>query len=134
MNPIKGVTEKKIWDTIADVMETQNLKIRMKVWIEGETGEPLFGEGQIYILEAIEKEGSINAAAKAMGMGYRSMWGRLKKIEQRIGTPLLVRRKGGLSGGESVLTPEAKEMIRKFRQLQLSLSKASEKIRQQIYP
>ena len=114
-------------------METQNLKIRMKVWIEGETGEPLFGEGQIYILEAIEKEGSINAAAKAMGMGYRSMWGRLKKIEERLGTPLLIRRKGGVSGGQSVLTPEAKRMVEKFRQLQQNLHETAEKIRFNIF-
>ncbi|MFA5906548.1 MAG: LysR family transcriptional regulator, partial [Desulfobacula sp.] len=92
-------------------MENKHLKVRMRIWIEADTGETLYGEGQISILEAIEKEGSINAAAKSLGMGYRSMWGRLKKIEQRIGSPLLVRRKGGVSGGESVLTPEAKLMI-----------------------
>lgn len=109
-------------------MEKQNLKIRMRIWLECETGETLFGEGQITILEAIEKKGSINSAAKSLGMGYRSMWGRLKKIEQRIGTPLLIRRKGGISGGESVLTPEAKRMVGKFRQLQQSLHETAEKI------
>jgi molybdate transport system regulatory protein len=83
---------------------------------------------KIHILEAIEREGSINAAAKSLGMGYRSMWGRLKKIEERIGTPLLIRRKGGVSGGESVLTPEAKRMVEKFRQLQQNLHETAEKI------
>ena len=114
-------------------MENKNLKIRMKIWIEAETGETLFGEGQILILEVIEKEGSINAAAKSLGMGYRSMWGRLKKIEQRIGIPLLVRRKGGASGGESVLTPEAKIMIEKFRQLQQQINDAAKAIHTCIY-
>ena len=114
-------------------MENQNFKVCMRIWIECETGETLFGEGQITILEAIEKEGSINAAAKSLGMGYRSMWGRLKKIEQRMGTPLLIRRKGGISGGESVLTPEAKLMIEKFRQLQRNLNQAAGKIYDHIY-
>lgn len=114
-------------------MENTHLKVRMRIWIEADTGETLFGEGQISILEAIEKEGSINAAAKSLGMGYRSMWGRLKKIEQRIGTPLLVRRKGGVSGGESVLTPEAKLMIEKFRQLQQQINDAAKEIHSYIY-
>lgn len=114
-------------------MENQNFKVCMRIWLECETGETLFGEGQITILEAIEKEGSINAAAKSLGMGYRSMWGRLKKIEQRMGTPLLIRRKGGISGGESVLTPEAKLMIEKFRQLQQNLNQAAGKIYDHIY-
>ncbi|MDA8135684.1 MAG: LysR family transcriptional regulator [Desulfobacteraceae bacterium] len=115
-------------------MEKQNLKVRMRIWLESETGETLFGEGQITILEAIEREGSINAAAKSLGMGYRSMWGRLKKIEERIGTPLLIRRKGGVSGGQSVLTAEAKLMVEKFRELQQDLNRAAEKIYDQIYP
>jgi molybdate transport system regulatory protein len=114
-------------------MEKQNLKIRMRLWIECETGETLFGEGQITILEAIEKQGSINAAAKSLGMGYRSMWGRLKKIEERIGTPLLIRRKGGASGGQSVLTAEAKRMVEKFRQLQQNLHETAEKISYNIF-
>jgi molybdate transport system regulatory protein len=114
-------------------MENTHFKVRMRVWIETETGETLYGEGQIGILEAIEKEGSINAAAKSLGMGYRSMWGRLKKIEQRIGTPLLVRRKGGVLGGESVLTSEAKLMIEKFRKLQQQINDAAKEIHTCIY-
>ncbi|NOX32224.1 MAG: hypothetical protein GXP56_00590 [Deltaproteobacteria bacterium] len=54
-----------------------------------------------------------------MGMGYRSMWGRLKKIEQRIEKPLLIRRKGGASGDKSVLTPDAKIMVEQFRKFKL---------------
>ncbi len=51
-------------------------------------------------------------------MGYRSMWGKLKKIEQRLGKQVLIRKKGGISGGKSVLTSEAKTLVQKFRQLE----------------
>ena len=108
-------------------MENKNIKVCIKVWIECETGETLFGEGQLRTLEAIENKGSISAAAKSMGMGYRSMWGRLKKIEQRMGRPLLIRQKGGASGGQSILTPEAKVMVDQFKQLQQQISDMSEK-------
>lgn len=114
-------------------MENKKLRVRIKVWIECETGETVFGEGQLSILEAIEKNGSINAAAKSMGMGYRSMWGRLKKIEQRMGRPLLIRQKGGASGGRSILTPEAKAVVDQFRQLRQQLNDMSQKIYNDIY-
>ncbi|WP_300459124.1 LysR family transcriptional regulator [Desulfobacula sp.] len=114
-------------------MENSNTRVRIKVWIECETGETLFGEGQLKILEAIENYGSISAAAKSMRMGYRSMWGRLKKIEQRMGKPLLIRQKGGVSGGQSILTPEAKVMVHRFKQLQVRLNDVSGKIFKDIY-
>lgn len=109
-------------------MENPKCRVRIKIWIETEDGDTLFGEGQISVLEAIEKEGSINAAARSLKMGYRSMWGRLKKLEQRIGQPLLIRRKGGQTGGESILTPEAGAMITSFRNLKRRIEDASTKI------
>ncbi len=99
-------------------MEKSKHLIHTKIWIEDEQGETVFGAGQLKILEVIDAEGSISAAAKVMHMGYRSMWGKLQKIEQRIGKPLLIREKGGASGGKSVLTPEAKILVQKFRILQ----------------
>jgi len=108
-------------------------KLRIKLWIECDTGDSIFGEGQMCILETIQEKGSINAAAKALKMGYRSMWGRLRKMEKRLGNPLLERHKGGAEGGHSDLTPEALEMIEKFRRLRLEITEASESIFKQIY-
>jgi len=109
-------------------MENKNTSIHIKIWIEDETGDTLFGAGQLKILEAIEKKGSISAAAKSLGMGYRSMWGKLKKIEQRIGKPLVISKKGGASGGKSFLTPDARVMLEQFKQLQQQIITISEKI------
>ncbi len=66
-------------------------------------------------------------------MGYRSMWGRLRKMEKRLGKPLLERHKGGAEGGHSDLTSEAVEMIEKFKRLRLEITKASETIFRKIY-
>ncbi len=102
--------------------------VHTKIWIEDENGETVLGAGQLEILNVINDKGSISAAARAMNMGYRSMWGKLKKIEKRIGKPLLIRKKGGASGGNSILTFEAKIMVDKFKQLQHEISKSAEKI------
>lgn len=108
-------------------------KLGIKLWIECDTGESIFGEGQMRILETIQEQGSINAAAKTLKMGYRSMWGRLRKMEKRLGKPLLDRHKGGAEGGHSDLTPEALEMIDKFRRLRQEIAEASETIFRKIY-
>jgi hypothetical protein len=54
-------------------MDGTQQKLRVKIWIECDTGDSIFGEGQMHILETIREQGSINAAAKALGMGYRSI-------------------------------------------------------------
>jgi molybdate transport system regulatory protein len=114
-------------------MENTDQKLRIKLWIECDTGDSIFGEGQMRILETIQEQGSINAAAKTLKMGYRSMWGRLRKMEKRLGKPLLERHKGGAEGGHSDLTPEALEMIDKFKRLRQEITNASETIFRQIY-
>ncbi len=96
--------------------------IHTKIWIEDDKGGKVFGAGQLKILETIDNEGSISAAAKKMKMGYRSMWGKLKKIEQRLGKQVLIRKKGGISGGASILTSEAKILLEKFRHLQQKIN------------
>jgi len=115
-------------------MKKKRPKLRVKLWIECDTGDSIFGEGQMCILETIREQGSINAAAKALGMGYRSMWGRLRKMEKRLGKPLLVRHKGGAQGGHSDLTPEALEMIEKFKRMRQEITEISETIFTKIYP
>jgi molybdate transport system regulatory protein len=91
--------------------------IRSKVWMEDEDGNVVFGLGRLRILEAVQRLGSINAAAKELKMGYRAIWGRITASEERLGKPLLVRNVGGSSGGGSQLTPFAESLMERFRTL-----------------
>jgi molybdate transport system regulatory protein len=91
--------------------------IRSKIWIDDGTGEVLFGLGRVRILEAIQRTGSILAAARDLGMSYRAVWGRIRASEDRLGRKLLVRNIGGKKGGGSSLTPFAQELIADFRDI-----------------
>jgi molybdate transport system regulatory protein len=93
------------------------LFIRSKIWIEDEGGAVVFGLGRLKILEAVHRLGSLQAAAKELKMSYRAVWGRVKATEERLGVPLLVRSKGGASGGGSQLVPFALELVEQFRKL-----------------
>jgi molybdate transport system regulatory protein len=58
----------------------KNLKavIRIHAWIESEHGM-ISGPGRSKLIEDIEKYGSLQNAAKKMGISYRAAWGRIKK-------------------------------------------------------
>ena len=103
-------------------------KVRTKIWIIDPSGDVLFGMGRVKILEAIEQLGSINAAAKALRMSYRAVWGRIKATEERLGRDLIIRTTGGAKGGGSALTPYAKELIAGFRKFhQQTLNQADDR-------
>ena len=73
--------------------------IRYKVWIESETKEVYFGEGRQRLLRLIDEHGSIQQAAKLMGMSYRTAWGMLRASEQRFGFQLVEKTRGGKNKG-----------------------------------
>ncbi|MES2940644.1 MAG: substrate-binding domain-containing protein [Pseudomonadota bacterium] len=46
------------------------------------------------LLQAVQAQGSISGAAKAMGLSYRHVWGELKRWETELGQALIVWEKG----------------------------------------
>jgi molybdate transport system regulatory protein len=81
-------------------------------------GEAVFGQGRERLLRLIQASGSINAAARKMGIPYRKAWGYVDAMEKRLAVPLVNRHKGGAGGGEAALTPQAVMLLEKFEQLQ----------------
>jgi molybdate transport system regulatory protein len=92
------------------------IQVRSKIWLEIE-GEPVFGQGREDLLRRIQKTGSINAAAKEMGIPYRKAWTYIDAMEKRMGFPLVTRQRGGAGGGESTLSPRAVALLEKFHVL-----------------
>ena len=99
------------------INQSNSLEIRSKIWIVDENEEVVFGLGRFRILEAVERHGSINSAAKELKMSYRGVWGKIKATEDRLNKKILVKNAGGSSGGGSELTPFGKTLMKKFRRL-----------------
>ncbi len=104
------------------------LYIRSKVWFEDGSGGVIFGMGRLKMLEAIERQGSIQAAAKELKMSYRALWGRITATENRIGRQLLTRNIGGASGGGSQLTPFAKILLENYRDIHQRVAMESDRL------
>jgi molybdate transport system regulatory protein len=95
------------------------LEIKYKIWIE-KNGKVVFGKGRDDILQAIDEESSLNAAAKKLEMSYRAAWGRLKASEERMKIKLV---ETGVRDKSMRLTPQAREIIDRFEKLERDVEK-----------
>jgi len=92
--------------------KTDRASIRLHLWLERE-GSTLFGMGRAQLLLHVDRLGSINRAAKHMGMGYRAAWGKLQQSEHTLGIKLLEGRGAKCEGVR--LTPEAQKLVAAFQ-------------------
>lgn len=73
---------------------------------------------QVDLLEAVEGEGSITAAAKAVGISYKTAWERLEAINNLSSKPLVLRSAGGVKGGGTRLTEYGRRIVKGFRAME----------------
>ena len=92
--------------------ESAAFSVRSKIWIEDSRGKVIFGLGRYRILDAINRLGSMNAAAKELHMSYRAVWMRIRRSEERIGKKLIAR-----DGKGSCLTPFSENLMKQYRRL-----------------
>jgi molybdate transport system regulatory protein len=87
-----------------------------KIWVE-RGGEAYIGFGRARLLETIDRLGSIAAAARSMGMGYRNAWLEVQTMNRLASTPLVEKATGGAGGGHAMLTGEGHRVLNEYRQL-----------------
>ena len=98
------------------IKKNKAFTIKGSLWIECD-GERFFGPGPVELLERINETGSINQAAKDMQMSYKKAWEIINMLNTDAAKPFVVTQTGGMSGGGSVITDEAKSMITWYRRL-----------------
>ena len=78
-------------------------------------GGTLAGERRIRLLEAIDEQGSIVRAAKAVPLSYKAAWDALDALNNLAERPLVERRAGGRQGGGTKLTDAGRELVALYR-------------------
>jgi len=96
--------------------EENPLEVRSKIWIERGNAVAL-SEWRVALLEAIDANGSLSRAAELLNVPYRTAWERVKATEAELGMRLLESESGGADGGGSRLTPEGRDLCRRFRRV-----------------
>lgn len=103
-----------------------SLRVRSKVWLEVD-GEPFLGDGRYHLLRAVERSGSISAAARDLGISYRKAWAQLAAMEAHAPFPLLARRTGGKAGGATLLTAATLQLLEAFGALREAVNHAADR-------
>ncbi len=90
-------------------------------------GSVAFAEGRRMLLEAVDRLGSLNAAAKELGMSYRAAWGKIRATEEALGLKLLDVTTGGKGGGGAKLTHDARDLVSSYNTFIKKMSSIAEK-------
>lgn len=102
--------------TTVSQSEKRPAEVQAKIWIE-RGGKVVLSDWRAELLQAIEQTGSLSGAAAKMDVPYRTAWYKLKEIETQLGVRLVETHSGGSDGGGSSLTPEGREILRRFRRV-----------------
>ncbi len=105
----------------------------VKISIRLFKGEKAFGPGIAELLENIDRDGSLHKAAKSMNIAYSKAWKILKESEKALGFELVLGKRGGVSGGGSLLSDEGREILLKYREFEKRVKYETEKIFNDIF-
>jgi molybdate transport system regulatory protein len=83
------------------------VQARITLYAKSEDDNASFGKGVASLLEGIRRHGSINQAAKDMGMSYSKAWRIINECEEGFGFNLVAR--DGARG--SLLTPDGDRLL-----------------------
>ncbi|MGA2386334.1 MAG: molybdenum-binding protein [Candidatus Bathyarchaeia archaeon] len=105
------------------------LRYEVKLWMVNEKGESVFGDGLAELLEEIDRRHSMLETAKNLGMSYRYALHRITLAEERLGQSLVKRVHGGAKGGgSSEVTDFGRDLVKRYRNAQVELSKLLDKM------
>lgn len=82
------------------------------------------GPGKVALLEAIVREGSISAAARAMQMSYRRAWLLVEAMNRAFKQPIVVTASGGKRGGGAAVTAFGLELLQRYRKIEATAAAA----------
>jgi molybdate transport system regulatory protein len=102
-------------------MTVKNIKIHLP-----HGGISAFGPGKADLLEAIQRTGSISAAARDMGMSYKRAWDLVDTMNRSFREPLVITATGGSHGGGAQMTKFGAEVLRRYRHIELKSYEAVE--------
>lgn len=80
----------------------------------------VLSEGRIRLLEAIDKFGSLNSAARHVPLSYKAAWDALDSMNRLAPEPLVQRAAGGVGGGGTRLTDYGHQVVSLYRAMESS--------------
>ena len=101
-----------------------NIKTRITIHTVGDTDRLGFGRGIQLLLEGIKEYGSLNRAAKELGMAYSKAWNMLRTVEGKLDVQLVDR--DGAHG--STLTEDGDLLLSRYQEMMNAAETAAQKV------
>lgn len=101
------------------VVRLGQLKLKLQLFCGD---EPAIGPGKADLLEAIDREGSISAAGRAMGMSYRRAWMLVDTMNRSWAGKLVETTAGGGVAKGARLTACGRTVLDGYRKLEQQLA------------
>jgi molybdate transport system regulatory protein len=108
-------------------LEQGGMTVKHEVWLVRDGRA--FGKEAVELLRRIEEAGSLKGAVAGMKTCFVTASRMVRDMERRLGFPLLERKIGGASRGGSRLTPEARDLMKRYE----ALSQDAEAVIHKIY-
>jgi len=105
-------------------MTTGQLKLEARLYCVDEVA---FGPDEAALLEAIEREGSIAAAGRALAMSYRRAWMLVDAMNRCWDEPLVAMAPGGSRQQGARVTDRGRLVLAQFRRLEAVLAAAADR-------
>ena len=102
------------------------MKVAFKVWLDNDG--KAFGDGPYELLKRVDETHSLHRAAKEMEMAYSKAWRLIGAMEKKLGFLLIERKVGGLSGGGSLVTLRARNLLNNYEGFRRDVNASLEKI------
>ncbi|PID48089.1 MAG: molybdenum transporter [Proteobacteria bacterium] len=99
------------------------MNVKVKIWIEDNNQDLIFGSGKTEVLKYIDQTGSISQAARRVGMNYKKAWNHIQILQKHIEDDLVFTQKGRGENSGSTLSPKAREIIQTYEILEYDIKK-----------
>ncbi len=91
-------------------------------------GHARVGAGRIALIEAVDRLGSIRAAATALGLSYKAAWDGVQALNNLAAHPLVETVAGGRTGGVARVTVAGRRLAAAFREAEAALAAAAARL------
>ncbi len=88
-------------------------------------GDIALGPGKVELLALIWQTGSINQAARRMGMSYMRAWSLVQMMNRCFKQPLVLVARGGEGGGGAALTETGGKVVALYQQMEKASLRAT---------
>ena len=106
----------------APIVQTETGQLSLRI----DLPQGRIGPGKIDLLEAIDREGSISAAGRALGMSYKRAWDLVDAMNKLLGVAVVAASTGGYRGGGATLTDAGRNLVADYRAIERAAQRAAE--------